>query len=223
MKIGGELNKVNEAQFNVIIFGEKYWHGELLIMRNSFWFFPTNSDKQIKQQNSNKINKNKWSVCLFLLSSFCPFYVQIPMASTCFNMLKLTSYSSKKHLKDKLLIAIRHGAEGFSFSWGSSSIAILSLYIADISLTERSKREEVLQLSHATGCIRYMLLLLRSCDYQLGLSYKWPIWGKFKGTALQKNNNSRIISCFTYTVFSGTDELTFPFTSITDFILPKCF
>lgn len=46
-----------------------------------------------------------------------------------------------------------------------------------------------------------MLLLLRSCDYQLGLSYKWPIWGKFKGTALQKNNNSRIISCFTYTVF----------------------
>ena len=116
MKIGGELNKVNEAQFNVIIFGEKYWHGELLIMRNLI--FTTNSDKQIKQQNSNKINKNKWSVCLFLLSSFCPFYVQIPMASTCFNMLKLTSYSSEKHLKDKLLIAIRHGAEGFSFSWG---------------------------------------------------------------------------------------------------------
>lgn len=41
---------------------------------------------------------------------------KIPMASTCFNMLKLTSYSSEKHLKDKLLIAIRHGAEGFSFS-----------------------------------------------------------------------------------------------------------
>lgn len=57
MKIGGELNKVNEAQFNVIIFGEKYWHGELLIMRNLI--FTTNSDKQIKQQNSNKINKNK--------------------------------------------------------------------------------------------------------------------------------------------------------------------
>lgn len=41
---------------------------------------------------------------------------KIPMASTCFNMLKLTSYSSEKHLRDKLLIAIRHGAEGFSFS-----------------------------------------------------------------------------------------------------------
>ncbi|XP_078351971.1 uncharacterized protein LOC144636654 isoform X2 [Oculina patagonica] len=41
---------------------------------------------------------------------------KIPMASTCFNMLKLTSYSSEKHLKDKLLIAIRHGAEGFSFA-----------------------------------------------------------------------------------------------------------
>ena len=35
MKIGGELNKVNEAQFNVIIFGEKYWHGELLITREN--------------------------------------------------------------------------------------------------------------------------------------------------------------------------------------------
>ena len=57
MKIGGEPNKVNEAQFSVIIFGEKYWHGELLIMRNLI--FTTNSDKQIKQQNSNKINKNK--------------------------------------------------------------------------------------------------------------------------------------------------------------------
>ncbi|XP_044163315.1 E3 ubiquitin-protein ligase HACE1-like [Acropora millepora] len=41
---------------------------------------------------------------------------KIPMASTCFNMLKLSRYSSEKHLKDKLLIAIRHGAEGFSFS-----------------------------------------------------------------------------------------------------------
>ena len=54
-----------------------------------------------------------WCHQLILLVIFW----QIPTASTCFNMLKLTSYSSEKHLKDKLLIAIRHGAEGFSFSW----------------------------------------------------------------------------------------------------------
>lgn len=52
-------------------------------------------------------------LCLIL---FIVFW-QIPMASTCFNMLKLTSYSSEKHLKDKLLVAIRHGAEGFWFAW----------------------------------------------------------------------------------------------------------
>lgn len=60
MKIGGELNKVNEAQFNVIIFSKKYWHGELLIMSNSFRFhiIITNSNKQNKHQNCNIINKN---------------------------------------------------------------------------------------------------------------------------------------------------------------------
>lgn len=56
---------------------------------------------------------------------------QIPMASTCFNMLKLTSYSSEKHLKDKLLIAIRHGAEGFSFGWTTAqSLRKLFLFSA---------------------------------------------------------------------------------------------
>ena len=60
-------------------------------------------------------------IFFFFISFYLCYYFffisgQIPMASTCFNMLKLTSYSSEKHLKDKLLIAIRHGAEGFSFS-----------------------------------------------------------------------------------------------------------
>ncbi|EDO34791.1 predicted protein [Nematostella vectensis] len=41
---------------------------------------------------------------------------KIPEASTCFNLLKLTNYESEKQLREKLLIAIRHGSEGFSFA-----------------------------------------------------------------------------------------------------------
>ena len=41
---------------------------------------------------------------------------KIPTASTCFNLLKLPRYENIKDLKDKLLIAIRHGTESFSFS-----------------------------------------------------------------------------------------------------------
>lgn len=48
-------------------------------------------------------------------------------------MLKLTSYSSEKHLKDKLLIAIRHGAEGFSFSWGTDPAVLYRCYRSSVS------------------------------------------------------------------------------------------
>jgi ankyrin repeat protein len=41
---------------------------------------------------------------------------KIPHASTCFNTLKLSSYSSEQDLRDKTLIAIRFGCEGFEFS-----------------------------------------------------------------------------------------------------------
>jgi len=61
------------------------------------------------------------------------------MASTCFNMLKLTSYSSEKQLKDKLLIAIRHGAEGFSFSWPSYRLCF----------TERDRRNSEISKNFA--------------------------------------------------------------------------
>lgn len=41
---------------------------------------------------------------------------QIPQASTCFNMLKLSDYSSEQELRNKVLIAVRYGCEGFAFS-----------------------------------------------------------------------------------------------------------
>ena len=40
----------------------------------------------------------------------------LPSASTCFNQLKLPPYSSADTLRQKVLIAVRHGSEGFSFS-----------------------------------------------------------------------------------------------------------
>ena len=40
----------------------------------------------------------------------------LPTASACFNMIKLPAYSRYDLLEEKLLVAIRHGAEGFSFS-----------------------------------------------------------------------------------------------------------
>jgi E3 ubiquitin-protein ligase HACE1 len=40
----------------------------------------------------------------------------LPMAATCFNMLKLPPYKSKSQLREKLLVALRHGAKGFAFS-----------------------------------------------------------------------------------------------------------
>ncbi|XP_065198749.1 E3 ubiquitin-protein ligase HACE1-like [Sycon ciliatum] len=40
----------------------------------------------------------------------------IPMASTCFNRLDLPRYTSKSELRDKVLIAVRHGSQGFSFA-----------------------------------------------------------------------------------------------------------
>lgn len=40
---------------------------------------------------------------------------RLPTAHTCFNQLDLPSYSSEEVLKEKLLLAIREGSEGFSF------------------------------------------------------------------------------------------------------------
>jgi len=40
----------------------------------------------------------------------------LPTASTCFNLLKIPAYTSKRHLTNKLLTAIRHGSQGFTFS-----------------------------------------------------------------------------------------------------------
>jgi len=42
---------------------------------------------------------------------------KLPLASTCFNRLSLPRYSSEKMLREKVLIAIRHGCEGFTFGW----------------------------------------------------------------------------------------------------------
>lgn len=41
---------------------------------------------------------------------------QLPTAHTCFNQLDLPEYASEEILKEKLLIAIREGSEGFGFA-----------------------------------------------------------------------------------------------------------
>eukprot|EP00051_Salpingoeca_urceolata_P011518 m.142867 g.142867 ORF g.142867 m.142867 type:complete len:1142 (-) comp17149_c0_seq5:93-3518(-) len=41
---------------------------------------------------------------------------ELPTASTCFNMLKLPRYESESELRRKVLIAVRYGSQGFSFS-----------------------------------------------------------------------------------------------------------
>jgi hypothetical protein len=41
---------------------------------------------------------------------------KLPTASTCFNMLKLPEFPTEYELRRMALIAIRHGAEGFTFS-----------------------------------------------------------------------------------------------------------
>ena len=40
----------------------------------------------------------------------------LPSAHTCFNQLDLPAYSSAEELKEKLLMAITEGAEGFGFA-----------------------------------------------------------------------------------------------------------
>ena len=40
----------------------------------------------------------------------------LPMAATCFSMLKLPQYPDRYTLQKNLLVAIRHGAAGFEFS-----------------------------------------------------------------------------------------------------------
>lgn len=40
----------------------------------------------------------------------------LPMASTCFNMLRLPLYDDYAQLRDKLFVAIRYGSSGFSFA-----------------------------------------------------------------------------------------------------------
>lgn len=48
--------------------------------------------------------------------AFFLFFLQVPQAATCFNTLKLTGYSSEQQFRNKMLIAIRYGCEGFEFS-----------------------------------------------------------------------------------------------------------
>ena len=40
----------------------------------------------------------------------------LPSAHTCFNQLDLPEYESEEIMKEKLLIAIREGSEGFGFA-----------------------------------------------------------------------------------------------------------
>lgn len=48
--------------------------------------------------------------------SLMPGLNKIPKASTCFNLLRLSSYSCEQQLRDKTLIALRYGCEGFEFA-----------------------------------------------------------------------------------------------------------
>ena len=47
---------------------------------------------------------------------------KLPTSHTCFNQLDLPDYPSKEILKDKLLLAINEGKEGFGFMWFLSNI-----------------------------------------------------------------------------------------------------
>ncbi len=40
---------------------------------------------------------------------------RLPAAHTCFNQLDLIEYESKEALKDRLMLALHEGAEGFGF------------------------------------------------------------------------------------------------------------
>lgn len=41
---------------------------------------------------------------------------KLPTAHTCFNQLDLPVYTSKEELREKLLLAIKEGSEGFGFA-----------------------------------------------------------------------------------------------------------
>lgn len=41
---------------------------------------------------------------------------RIPQAHTCFNQLDLNEYETKEQLRERLLLAIREGSEGFGFA-----------------------------------------------------------------------------------------------------------
>lgn len=41
---------------------------------------------------------------------------RLPTAHACFNQLDLPKYTAKWKLREKLLLAVRHGSEGFAFS-----------------------------------------------------------------------------------------------------------
>jgi hypothetical protein len=49
-------------------------------------------------------------------SSTTPKMALLPTASTCFNILRLPIYSSAEQLRERLLVAIRAGTEGFEFA-----------------------------------------------------------------------------------------------------------
>ena len=56
-------------------------------------------------------------ICLFTLSEDAGASTDnLPTASTCFNLLKLPHYATAETMRARLLLATRHGAEGFEFT-----------------------------------------------------------------------------------------------------------
>ena len=51
----------------------------------------------------------------FTLSRSLADATSLPTAATCFNQLKLPQYETFEDLEAKVLVAIRHGCEGFQF------------------------------------------------------------------------------------------------------------
>ncbi len=104
----------------------RYLGGYTAFDRNILWFWATvqefNSDdlsKLIKFVTSCPRAPSLGFASLDPLFGIqrveCPDDSRLPTASTCFNVLKLPTYSSKNILKEKLLVSIRSGA-GFDLS-----------------------------------------------------------------------------------------------------------
>ena len=77
---------------------------------NHFWANLAQASKVIKNSELHVHNFNS-------LISHPYTSIQVPSAQTCFNLLLLSNYSCEQELRNKVLIAIRYGCEGFEFSW----------------------------------------------------------------------------------------------------------